>query len=300
MKQKKGEFDSLTRLILILVSAVVLFGVIFIWTGVISTSSSKSVCQLSLISASMTKIGGFEGFQIHCEMEKVNITSDLIEPKKKDASKYMEDYKNKNTEDSFINSEPAEFVLNKEIGTRMAKAWSQVGEGKLDLFSNYWKPIKLCKDGNSWKKTDECELYKPWDWNVELQRPINCILFTTFYFKEDLRTTERLPSEIKSLTEWLKKNKAPGKNGVSYYDYLLNDGQPSVFQYDFRYSIEKPLSIVFVRANNFAGEETAKSLANSAYGLIFDGQLVGDVKAKSYLLLIPYDEVSKYCTVIMN
>lgn len=94
--------------------------------------------------------------------------------------------------------------VEEEVAGLLYDAWSITGEGKV----NFWDRL-----GSR---------------TVIPQKDIQCLIFTTFTFSEDVKKQRNTPFD--NFDKYLTENKIPGKN-ESYMDYLNNEIKEGVFSY---------------------------------------------------------------------
>lgn len=114
--------------------------------------------------------------------------------------------------------------VKEEVAGLLYDAWSITGEGKI----NFWDRLE--------SRT------------VIPQKDIQCLIFTTFTFSEDIKKQRNIPFE--NFDKYLIENKIPGKN-ESYMDYLNNEIQEGIFSYGGLNSLDpiESYSIVIASSN---------------------------------------------------
>ncbi len=316
---KKGiAFPTLAAIILLVISFIVIFSINTGFAGVLTDSSEKSACSISLVAMHQAKkIDQAEKVRLNCPIQQMNLTLRQLQEDEKNIKKYIDNYKG---ESFFYKESYLEHAMNKVIAKEMMSAWRTAGEGRLDLFENYW-----------WGDGDlSSEKYKVWA--IKGERPVNCIVFARVRFDEGIRN-EFKDRKIRSLNEWLKKNQLP-KSDTTYMGYLSDDGERSLFEPFYEYGVEESLAVVYARINLYKGEEFAakywkKALAGigvatatvilapasvpiwaavlggaaasgaAAYStdtVKFD-QYNPPPKSKSFIALIPYSRVNDVCII---
>ncbi|MFC1775147.1 hypothetical protein ACFLZN_02425, partial [Nanoarchaeota archaeon] len=182
------------------------------------------------------------------------------------------------------NCEAAQGELNKIISDEMESCWKKVWKGKLPMFDSWWNVIDVdsfdikdfkFKPSGDYNKDQEAA-FKSWEAGPfkTFGPPVFCVYCARIKFDPDL--SEVLPqrkTKITSLYEFMRveHSKFDKKNKV--HTYLLADDQiglgerKQVLNRD--YSIEEPLAVEFVRANNI-GKHAGGPLV-AAGGAALDG-----------------------------
>ncbi len=159
MNKKSQEMNGVTVLILVLISAFVLFLIVdnLILTG--KNVSNKELCKLSIAASSKSKfITGSPMFNLNCEPS-------ILEIRKRDVLEGREISENK---------------IYSKISAEMYDCWDMVGSGKLDPFSQWVDVPNYClmctritfdESIHRERVVGKIKLNSPWQWMAKNNIP---------------------------------------------------------------------------------------------------------------------------------
>lgn len=118
---KKGVWNHLIEIILIIVVAFILIGGAQQLVGILKKGSDFETCRLSILAQAQTKLGGSSFVPLKCERRKVEIFKDKVEINGRKESKYEFEELDEN-------------VVNKVVAEELRLCWYMAGEGKVNVF----------------------------------------------------------------------------------------------------------------------------------------------------------------------
>ena len=122
MVYSKGMItQQLVLIIILLVSAVVLFAATSSFTNIFKNKSDIEVCRLSVLAQEQTKFIGKSVVSLDCPRRDVKFFNDKVEINTKKAKEY-----------SF--KEINEDIVNRAIANELSSCWYKIGEGNVDVF----------------------------------------------------------------------------------------------------------------------------------------------------------------------
>jgi hypothetical protein len=136
-KNRKAQMSFVVKMILIIVSAIILFIAITAIFGMFISKGDIEACRLSVITQANSKIilsptGDKSPFNINCDKYYINFFDNKVEggydPGK---TKPIEvQYNGKKTKNIVLN----DYVFNQVMAEELRKCWYMFGEGKIDVF----------------------------------------------------------------------------------------------------------------------------------------------------------------------
>ena len=209
-----------------------------------------------------------------------------------------------------------EWKLNEMIAKEMKNCWDITGQGKADLFDQWWNLLECRKEGNGervpctednfkglttkniieewWDK----DVYWPPNWDVT-KPPTFCVLCSRIKFDETAQ--KNLPPKVDKMGAWLASNPiaktGPGSK-IPYAVYLQNDDFEGIWasEHSYSYSTTEPLAVLYARVNIFKLREWAE-IANV---VVFGEEEDNIPESVQVLKLIPYQEIPTECTYLVG
>jgi hypothetical protein len=187
MKNKKGALapETLVKIILLIAGFAILILVFtqINWTGEID----REVCHQSVLLRATTPSAAKNLIPLRCKTSKLCINSGLFGGK---------------CEDSFENSKEVQKIkvndirdVEKLISEEVVSCWSDMGEGKVSLFSQYWAET----------------------FGIGGVYP-TCVIYSRIGFDEDLDVDLQKMDVLK----YMREHKMPDKE-ISYFEYLAGE-----------------------------------------------------------------------------
>lgn len=311
MKSKKAlGFAAIvvTTIILITFLAMTpLYGKIIEITG---EGVIDKICHASALANSFGKTAGAERFSLKCPRKLTTLTfkgegkgvaietTVNVDDQEKTFKASYSSYSlaKKNIEKyNFEEKNEDMFVINHAIAEQIKQCWNNLGNGELNLFSEWWAPLEVgAEEPDSWWSKVKGTLPRI------REAPTYCVVCSRIKFDEKAQEfiEKTNQGEVTSLEEWMKKTPVPAsKPPISYFEYLLDDVHVGLFEgQNFKYKADKPYAVVFTRINVLRSSEFLKDIID-----IFPGYSEEDhPEAVDAIYLMPYDELKDTCTVLSN
>lgn len=316
--------NTMVLLILMLIGAGMLYGITHSITKILSIESEEKICAFSSIVAASTKVQGIELTKIDCPMQLKTVTEtdvrreapkvigEIKEFKTKDEdrwNKLTNDYKKSFTQTSgaitdlnnLLQGPPynspihKEFALHSLVGNELRKCWQKMGEGRLDLFSNWFS-----KEGVFDAALIQTGLK---------DMPSICIVCTRIKFDQEVK--EEFGDRELSLEFWSQMTKPKNKQ-ITYAEYLLDDSHDKdLFGPRWKYTVTEPIAAVYAKIPTAQLREWGTSISRAAATTTnFITNLIGDFdftkltpeedKGVDLLYLVPLSEIKNICGYIAN
>ncbi|MBN2881580.1 hypothetical protein JXM83_06045 [Candidatus Woesearchaeota archaeon] len=329
---KKAQFGFLVGIILFLVATLVLLGFSTGMFDFMISTADDSTCRASAIASSLanTATAGSNPIDLNCPINYIKVQEkkgksddDLIvynvdqpftsgEAKKLVKWKFFQDDSGNSLNekeilgfntDSNLKWQVYKYRLNQLVAGEMKSCWSELGEGKLDLFSSWFQYIGT-EEGKGWINS-----WVP----HRLQPPTVCVICSKIDFDHELyldmssnnvmSSSSLTPykDDPNSLIYWLTH--IPVSNtAMSYYEYLQDDYSSDIFgiesrNYDYK---DGSFAVVFTRTKVHGFDQIGSLISNK---LGIPTSEVEEYKdGVSSLVVIPYtqDALSDYCDVLAN
>ncbi len=320
---KKGlVVNTMVLLILMLIGAGMLYGITNSITKIFTLESEEKICAFSSIVAASTKVQGAELTKIDCPIQLKTITltdvrrevpkviGEIKEFKDKDDvrwDKLKDDYKKSFTQTDGVSTDldvllkapynspiHKEFALHSLVGNELRKCWQKMGEGQLDLFSNWGSQngvdAALTQTGLK-------------------DMPSICVVCTRIKFDQEIKK-EYADREL-SLEFWSQMTKPKNKQ-ITYAEYLLDDSHDKdLFKPKWEYAVTEPIAAVYAKIPatqlsiwiNKVGRATTNA-ANIITNFIGDFDTTKlkpkEDKGVDLLYLVPLNEIKHICGYIAN
>lgn len=323
LSNKKGlVVNTMVLLILMLIGAGMLYGITHSITKILSIESEEKICAFSSIVAASTKVQGVELTKIDCPIQLKTITEtdirrevpkvigEIKEFNAKDTERWdklKDDYRSSFTQtDSVIpnlddllkapyNSPiHKEFALHSLVGNELRKCWQKMGEGQLDLFSNW----------GSQNGVDAALIQTGLK-----DMPSICVVCTRIKFDQEIK--KEFGNRELSLKFWSQMTKPKNKQ-ITYAEYLLDDSHDKdLFKPKWKYTVTEPIAAVYAKIPaaqldiwiGKVGRATTKT-ANIITNFIGDFDLTKlkpeKDKGVDLLYLAPLNEIKNICGYIAN
>ena len=205
------------------------------------------------------------------------------------------DFKDLERSASFSVPIQREFALHSLVGNELRKCWQKIGEGQLDLFSNWYN-----QEG----------YYKSIMIQANLENmPATCIICSRIKFDQELK--EEFKDRYLSLEFWAKMTK-PKTKLKTHAEYLMDDSHnKELFSPTWYYSVDEPLVAMYAK---IPAAQVSKWITDvgraSARATNFITNLAGgwdkfrlepkEDPGVDLLYLIPLSEVKNTCGYIAN
>jgi len=283
IKIKKGQISQLTLLIIILISAIVIF--LFITKFVAKSTFEESInaCRLSVITQSATEVfpslsGEKSPFDINCDkryvqFSKNNVKLGLSLTNMKPLAINLEG--KKITQFSSLN----EFIVNQVVAEELRVCKFQFADGKVDVFGN-----------------DDTKII---GWRGKKV----CYVCSEIQFDSKINSDKNNPKIFQNLLEYTKNTKF--NNNVSYYDYLRSESlegnimwrQPD---YEPITGISKVMYInLFGNTKQFANLDlnTSKDylVFFSMYAPLKSNSIIQGETKGQWVAIVPAKDINQYC-----
>jgi hypothetical protein len=335
ISKKAATTSVIVVLILMLVGSSVLYGVTSQILNIFGADADEQICTLTTVFSAATKIQGVENLKIDCPLRLRTITSDEVRRATVDVVKSAnqligkdevnrEKFDNLNKKflrevegdtrydklskgkgldillESTARTDPftEELALSSLVGDEMRKCWKKMGQGDLDLFSNWFS------DETLWNQLLSLSGFK--------EKPAICVICSRVKFDKAIRDDTDLNSgAIRSLQYWAQTKKIKSKP-VTYYEYLMDEAHDKeLFNPKWIYSVNEPQAVVFARIPASQIGEWGKHLDTVwQSGLNIATKLTlgydtykpkaNEDAAKDLLYLFPYEKVNQVCGHIAN
>ena len=283
---RKGQMSFVAKMILILVSAIILFIAISAIMGQFIVKGDVEACRLSVLTQANTKImlsptGDKSPFNINCNKYYVNFYDTRVlagydpDPKKMKPMEIQYDGKKMKTI-PILN----DYVVNQVLAEEMRKCWYMFGEGKLDVFDNSF-----------FSNNDVCFV---------------CTEATI------MNTQQKTFSGI---IDYMKRTSVK-QQGITYFEYMNNTEigrvnwemytniiHPRYFEYEAgkKYLIlflkqDRRLATLALRTGLMAFVLGPASIPVNIIISIFDGD-ANKMLNNYFVIIVPDDQVHRFCDV---
>ena len=330
--RKKGQVTS--TLVIMIAGALALL-VLLIVTGtfakVFQSITGKNQCQMQFLISSFTKTAGAQTVEPECEPHLITIDQQTLDNGRAAAAKSIQDYSVKftgkgiDTATNYINyfsvadstlsaQRQNEWVMDKTVADEMKYCWDIAGQGKLDLFSDWWK-LAQCKrkDGTSctadditglnWDSAKNAfsngvSLAWPPNWDVTKTPPAYCVICSRIKFDSNLQNA---PKTVDKLGLWMDNNPVTDVgtySKVPYSAYLQNDAYKGIFTSptSYPYDTNQAYAVLYERINVFKGTTWLHKTINIATGAT-DDKLP---QAIQMIKLVPYNTIQNECVYLVG
>lgn len=323
MIRKKGMVFSILFGLAFLAICMLVFIIIFVdMSGVLQIFGKKSACQLDVIAMDALKdavIPGSQVWQPNCELLRTTVEESDLEDtrgqsmmeKYDDAANWPGDY------------DYRDFNSDRIMAEHLKYAWSIVGQGSKDYFTQWWGFFRCPEDdpgnpimntGGTASHTVPCSEKPGQNWWQDVWiGTLNhhaaltmCMVLGRVKFSEE---AQRIigDDEVTTLNLWMRNNPIDTTTRsninpdslMSYFEYLKTDnegysGESDFFIKEFKYSTDKPYVIVYAEPHFHTVDEYARK------PLEWIG-VVGSVETPfNTLLLIPLEETNQYCDYLVG
>ncbi|MBR9675649.1 hypothetical protein GOV05_01425 [Candidatus Woesearchaeota archaeon] len=250
INNKKGfQAGVLVAVILVIISAAVLFGVFQRYGKILGSAEDKS-CSFSLMLSSMTKIGGKVTIPPECEHKIHTITGENISANTQRARQTVASQQELGGRTSEYLSyygagHSDEWYINEFMAKELRKCWDMAGAGTYDLFDEWWSFFDCSKPGQAAHSCDGPE--SAWEklntsYTNKGKLPTFCILCSSVRFGVGVDK-----KEINSLIPWIENNPVP-KTKTSYAEYLTaNSFIGNTGQNYQEYDTNEPQAVIYVK-----------------------------------------------------
>ncbi|MFO7677090.1 MAG: hypothetical protein R6V50_01725 [Thermoplasmatota archaeon] len=331
---KRGQFGFVSKLILVVISSIILLAFSTQLFGMIGSFSKEGGCKASAIANSVgnTVSVGTDPVKLDCKPKYIKVTEkkSLFEGFGEDKDFIIKEVakplttaeKNKLDKVRFFNPEGGEmnldsdavndnedilytYRLNQIVADEMRKCWDNMGQGKLDLFSSWFRILGEEGDDSLIDRLS----------NNNNEAPTVCVLCSTVDIDREVYEiiSDRVSSgnsalddyenNPNSLIYWLTHTPIP-RTSVSYYEYLLDDSNNDVFapeNRNFEYD-QDTFAIVFARTNVHKITSILENMGNSLSELLLNSPVAEETKGTSALHVVPYDSdnMGRVCSKMAN
>src|SRR3989344_601510 len=328
MRKKAILASTLAVLVITLIAVFILLYVTGRTLGIISSGAERQLCAISAVIESSVKFGGVRTYEYKCPVELVQVSKSKAQKPINGDPNIENVYRtNPGFFDKVKDAEGErieQFRLNEVMGKELKDCWEKTGRGRLDLFSDWWVPLKLGEEGSP--EPDQ----SAWEGWLATARsvihgykgpPVNCIICSRIKFDEDFSvdsSSDPQGNDPFTLDTYLKNTPHPNPQvlsevsgeRMSLYEFLFdNDVNPELYTPSWKYDAKKdrPYAVVFARINVLKTTSAAQNAViysqdlAELFGINFEimGK-EGKSKPVDRVLLIPYDEVVKTCTQLAN
>lgn len=313
---KKGmQANVLVAVILVLISAAILFPVVMN-IGSIVTKSADKACSFSLLMSSLTKVAGNVLISPECKHKTYVISDENLTANEPRVEKIFDNPKNFEARDTDYNNQFAligggsneadkknqatfnEWYLDEFMAEELRKCWEMTGRGSYNLFGE-WMSFLDCSKGENTASKD-CKdngffstVYNSLIINQE-KVPTFCILCSTVNF-DNIPKEIGESGEINSLGMWTANNPIP-RTKTSYTEYLIyNTHEGNSGQYFADFNIDTPQAIVYFNKQRSTFANSIK-LINDKISLVDSDE----EQMIQYVGIINYKDIYKECSYLIG
>ncbi|MBI5390454.1 hypothetical protein HZB02_03125 [Candidatus Woesearchaeota archaeon] len=258
----KAQMSGLGMLIIILVSAILLFTVAKIMIAKFSDAGEKSACTLSLTTRALSKSLGSSSLKVECPIDTITFHQNNWEVW---GSTDGKDYGTKKYTSNGISADEIHSLIAQES----ASCWQKTGKGEIDFFNKH---------------------VVGWDLKHA------CFICTTFSFTDDVRQPT-----FEGFDAYAKQHKVPSPTvSEDFFSYLTNGKERGSLL--ITWEGQKPIRYsAFSKRTSYAilviGSVPAWWGSNDVFLL---GSMLDGVSSRYDFMISPLDKVAETCQVLVN
>ncbi|MFH1133564.1 MAG: hypothetical protein V1735_03675 [Nanoarchaeota archaeon] len=196
------------------------------------------------------------------------------------------------------------YVVDAQVAEELERCWHDVGEGKLPLFSEWWKRTKA--GGNFWA-ADSSSAPSDTAWikystaqGMKSHPPVFCIICARIEVDEAMANIMPVASE--KLNTYLRGKESRygadigDEDRQSIASYAREQTESGLFLREHFYYPGAPFAVVFARMNTLQSQQM-REFATDTLGITRSEDNGDDFNA---MFIIPYEGIDEVCTFLAN